>query len=667
MWKKVLLVGAVVLAAVMFAGCPTTTEEKPRLEKVELSVTAPGVYRDGTVIEFTVEPLDAIIYYTLDGTTPTEASPEYSMSAKPRMNFGSGNTVTVKAMAVLEGYEAAPVVEAEYTKWGLTYTGKMQIIAADIAASALGGDVLNPVPVQIPADFTLDDVKLTYKNPGSPNQTITDWLGQIYEAFGGKFVSLDLSLTNWQVPDKDSNQVKGIPGISHAEGVDYRPNKDKLANIKFPTDIEFISERAFMNSENLQKIDLNGLDRLKVIGPYAFYSCVNVKNIDFTGCTALELIQDRAFTLPREVEYLDFSPCTSLESIGQYVFAEPRKAKYIEFPASLKNLGDYQFRDCYSLEYVRFRSPVAPYFGWCQFNYHDWRHTWGDTGNPISDQYNGLTSIHRAEGVDGEYSERTDHMFPIYHPNNLTYTRGHGYYAADDDGYYFIGQNVPENTVGTKGVYPSDTEEFRGLSSITINATGLAPANNGKTVSTNVGVPNQTITGGAVSFTIGTPTVGLQALNPETGQIITGKYDEGTNLAKPTDDWGPGGVFGSNSGKLGKPWISDTTTQFAVLELTVDGGQKLEQSAEGAYKDGGGERTVYYVYVDKDVVITRVMRDKLQTVSLQLLRGWNMVEKCIFESGSMALWISGGIVEVDSAVLVDAEDTTSRPIPWIVR
>jgi hypothetical protein len=61
----------------------------------------------------------ATIYYTLDGTDPTTASPVYPTAPRRRRNTGvpiTGRGVhTLKAMAVAPSFNNSPVATATYT------------------------------------------------------------------------------------------------------------------------------------------------------------------------------------------------------------------------------------------------------------------------------------------------------------------------------------------------------------------------------------------------------------------------------------------------------------------------------------------------------------------------------------------------------------------------
>jgi hypothetical protein len=315
------------------------------------------------------------------------------------------------------------------------------------------------------------------------------------------------------------------------------------------------------------------------------------------------------------------------------------------------------------------------------------------------------------EGIDQVYSSKNDHMFVIYHPNTSAWTKYRtGFNFADDDGYYFTSQNVPlgapkgedvtlENVrtvlAADPGFYDSlrgddllaSQESYRGLPSITINATGLSAAS----VAVNATGQTETVSGGALNLTIATPSAGLMQLTPATAaQYITFPATDPRNKhphsADALDTWSVGG----NSGNYAEPWVTHPSdpTQFLVLELTLNDNKKLERYFENAQftddreKSFNDTRTVKYVYVDKDVVLHRVMRadaskkEYLGTVALSLKTGWNLVEivtqadpdpgKWTSDDPSKtSIWISGGITHGQGMGQITSY--TYREIPWVAR
>ena len=683
--KKTRLLWAVCAAALVFASCPSdegdggTAEAKvcadPKLPKS-------GAYLGGSRIIMETKTGDAYIYYTLDGTDPTAESDRYRQSDIPVLVFEDAESVTVKAVAIAEGYEDSQIVQAVYTEYTLTASDTVKAL---LDSSPGTGSINDPKRVKIPAEMAQEELFLEYSDPDQMGMlTVRDGLGQLYQAVKDRYFELDFTETNWQITS-DYGQVKGIPGCNSGRGTADRPDKDKLLNIKFPQDIVYIDQRAFEGSTKLRKVDLNGLSQLKAIGDFAFRFIYEAELIDFTGCGELEVIKKRSFTCPWKVPYIDFTPCVKLKTIEEYAFAEPRSAKWIEFPASIESIGDYQFRDAYSLEYVRFRAPANHYWGWCQFWYHDWQHTWSASGNPAF-EYNGMKPTHLHEGVEGEYSYRTDHMFVIYHPNNLTYGRyAPGYYSDSIHGYFFLGQSVPESTPGPKG-YINPNEEFRGLAEIRIDPAGLS----GGDVTNNL--DDRVIPLGQ-SFTFGTPAAGkLRVLDEETAQDFIIRYDpeDFPNRHFTTPD---GDVYQMPMGEieepivaqatLGKAWVTPKDVKFAVLELT-SGGKKLVRYGEDSFTAWGEKsifsREVIPVYVDKPAVITVSQKvDRLAMVSLSLKTGWNYIERIHTGSPNIRpgpetrrlIRISGLKLGTSDAEHPNppgpVADTTTKDIPWVLR
>ncbi len=118
----------------------------------------------------------------------------------------------------------------------------------------------------------------------------------------------------------------------------------QLKEINIPASVEYISERAFQNS-NLQKITFAEGSKLKYIGEDCFNSCTELTNI----------------TLPDSIEVIErnaFSGCTALESINipskitvinEGLFIGCSKLKSISIPENVTKIKDLAFYNCSSL------------------------------------------------------------------------------------------------------------------------------------------------------------------------------------------------------------------------------------------------------------------------------------------------------------------------------
>lgn len=70
----------------------------------------PGIYGSISAVEIEDSTMDAMIYYTLDGSEPTKASTRYAGQI-----YITQTTTIIKAIAIAKGYTNSPVVMAKYT------------------------------------------------------------------------------------------------------------------------------------------------------------------------------------------------------------------------------------------------------------------------------------------------------------------------------------------------------------------------------------------------------------------------------------------------------------------------------------------------------------------------------------------------------------------------
>lgn len=96
-------------------GLPSFTVSQTRETVTQAATPAPstaaGEVASGTEISLTTTTQDATIYYTLDGSTPTPASAVFN-PANPIVITAA---VTIKAIAIAEGYDPSSVLSAAYT------------------------------------------------------------------------------------------------------------------------------------------------------------------------------------------------------------------------------------------------------------------------------------------------------------------------------------------------------------------------------------------------------------------------------------------------------------------------------------------------------------------------------------------------------------------------
>jgi hypothetical protein len=98
---------AILAAALLFVSCPEPLP--PQLELATPVISPdPGSYSELTQISLSHLAANATIYYTTDGSTPTRGSTRYT---EP---FGVVGDVTVKAIAVADGFADSKTMSADY-------------------------------------------------------------------------------------------------------------------------------------------------------------------------------------------------------------------------------------------------------------------------------------------------------------------------------------------------------------------------------------------------------------------------------------------------------------------------------------------------------------------------------------------------------------------------
>ena len=114
---------------------------------------AEGIYTEDFDLELTCATEGAVIYYTLDGTTPTAESSVYSEA------IVISATTTVKAIALKEGLDASDIVSATYT-FPAVFASLAELAAADLADKTLVQVTIN------------DIIKSFYTNSSSKRQGV---------------------------------------------------------------------------------------------------------------------------------------------------------------------------------------------------------------------------------------------------------------------------------------------------------------------------------------------------------------------------------------------------------------------------------------------------------------------------------------------------------------
>jgi hypothetical protein len=171
--KKILIILLALTVGIFFMACPPKVE-KPVAPTFD---PAPGGVASGTEITMTTTTEGAIIYYTLDGTDPSESSSLYDDANKPKVVGAFQDSVTVKAIAWdIETEASSDITSGTYTinpkefTLTLTINGDGTVVITDDGTALTG---TGPWTIE-------EDSELVFTaTPTGSNGSFVGWSGDI--------------------------------------------------------------------------------------------------------------------------------------------------------------------------------------------------------------------------------------------------------------------------------------------------------------------------------------------------------------------------------------------------------------------------------------------------------------------------------------------------------
>ncbi|MDR2803483.1 MAG: leucine-rich repeat protein [Treponema sp.] len=208
----------------------------------------------------------------------------------------------------------------------------------------------NPVEIVLTKDISVS-------NMASGN----DSLGALFEAFNGKYVTLDMSAV---AGDTIADVVAGTEKI--------RNYKDCLVSIKLPAALVKIGDYSFNNCVSLKSVVFP--DTLLYLGEGAFWGAgiteftipntvTTFGKYIFRDCKDLESVNLSGLNKEiKDLHYYKFAGCSSLKNltlpneglttIGQYTFENCVELETVTLPVSLTSVGLNTFSGCTKLKTV---------------------------------------------------------------------------------------------------------------------------------------------------------------------------------------------------------------------------------------------------------------------------------------------------------------------------
>ena len=336
---------------------------------------------------------DATVYYTLDGSDPTEQSLVYNAED----SIAISRNVLVKCIAMRPGHFNSTINQYQIS-------GVNQTFAKDGIYYRIVDNVL------------ANEVEVTHGDK--------QYVGDIVIPESINYAGIDYAVTRIGADAfYDDDNLTSVTLHNHITSIGYRSfyNCDKLTSIVIPASVKAIENQAFLYCYYLTDVTLS--EGLETIGNQAFRSCERLSNITlpstlrsieyeaFCYCYALKTI-----TIPENVTSIGYSAFygdgqlnsvklpNGITTIEDYTFYGTG-LRSIEIPAGVISIGNHAFQNCSSLNTVTIPASVQT------------------IGNEAFRYCSSLTSISIPEGVTtiGEYQfEGCKLLTTVQLPTSLT-------------------------------------------------------------------------------------------------------------------------------------------------------------------------------------------------------------------------------------------------------
>ncbi len=345
-------------ACTLDSGSSGSTARK--LPEVSQQVSKPAINiiknQDAYTITIVSTTPNAQIFYTLDGTEPTEAD---TRSYLYTGSFEVNGTYTIRAIAVCNEYldseiEAREISEIEYTvttgtcgnnitwslnsKGVLTLNGTGAMTSYDTAAEYPWYAYATSITEVVMSNGITNIGNYAFQGCTNLKQcTFPDSLTRI-----GEYAFEQTAIAEADIP-------AGVTAI----GENAFSNCDDLTYVRINGNVEEFGYFVFLDCDALKTVELS--DELETIGWSMFCNCNSLDNVNLPA--NLKVIADYAFWGCSGLEEIVIPQ--SVTSIGQQTFYCCYSLKSAEIHANVTTLPIGMFESCYELEQLTITSKIT--------------------------------------------------------------------------------------------------------------------------------------------------------------------------------------------------------------------------------------------------------------------------------------------------------------------
>lgn len=295
---------------------------------------------ESNVVSITSDTPDASIYYTLDNTTPTEASTTYTGEV------AITKSCIVKAIAVKSKYHDSPIATQSVIYYPPVPDGGDVVISGNVAgelASRVPSDKLNATRWTISGEINGTDIAFIREVLENGKMTDLD-LGNAIIVSGGE----PYYKTSYSEYFTEDNVL----------GSNMFYNAESLISLVLPSTIQKIESYSLQDCENLATITIPEL--CKEVKSSAIYSCEKLSSIQI-GKSLEKFEPNNGYFCPALKTITVDAGNTHLTSVDGVLYSKDMDVLYrypvgkaessFEIPSSVKIIYDYAFSST-ALEYI---------------------------------------------------------------------------------------------------------------------------------------------------------------------------------------------------------------------------------------------------------------------------------------------------------------------------
>jgi len=333
----------------------------------EFIVATPLFTTNGNKVTISCETPGVSIFYTLDGTTPSTSSNEYTQEG-----ITCNSTTIITAIALRKNWKDSPIANYQFIIPEADIVVENNI-AGNLPSTISAAEKISSTGLYVSGELNGTDIKFiremltegTLKYLDIKNSSIVGGGEPYYETTTSKYTTENNVIGDYMFTESANLLSIKLPSEAKVLGRNALSHCEKLVELELPEACEKIETFSIYYCKNIESITLpksvKEFDGMNGIG------CLKLKEINvandnpyFKSVEGVLYTKDEATLVkfPRAKNSTSYSVLAQTKTIENHAF-ENTLIENIELPSTLTNIERYAFESCENLEYVEIPNSVT--------------------------------------------------------------------------------------------------------------------------------------------------------------------------------------------------------------------------------------------------------------------------------------------------------------------